>query len=101
MNQTQIGYAAAQRNSTLVGLASVIARRIIAVKEAHTERGTFPRQDRYFDSAPMTLPGENARQFTLLCHGAKLASGPVTTADMQTLAVDLVPEYLARFQTAA
>jgi hypothetical protein len=72
--------------SSLNGLASVIARRIVSIDDLHN--GHPP-------------PGERARQFKVLCNGARLASGAVTTSDMQRLAVELVPEQLARYRAAA
>jgi hypothetical protein len=72
--------------SSLNGLASVIARRIVSINELHN--GNPP-------------PGEKARQFKLLCNGARLASGPVTTSQMLTLAAELVPEHLTRYRAAA
>jgi hypothetical protein len=73
-------------HNSLNGLASVIARRIVSINELHN--GNPPH-------------GEKARQFTLLCNGARLATGPVTTADMQRLASELVPEHLAQYRIAA
>jgi hypothetical protein len=76
----------AQGNNSLNGLASVIARRLVAVDELHNGH---------------TPPGERARQFSLMCDNARLGSGPLSTADLQRLAVELVPEQLARYRMAA
>jgi hypothetical protein len=72
--------------NSLNGLASIIGRRLASIDDLHN--GHPP-------------PGEKARQFTLICNSAKLACGPVTTADMERLAADLVPQHLARYRRAA
>lgn len=68
-----------QRRGSLNGLAGVIARRLEAIRILHEERGKKPPA------------GELAHQFSLLCNTANLQGGPPSTAEMEKLAVELVP----------
>jgi hypothetical protein len=76
-----------QRHVSLNGLASVIAKRIVSVRQLHAERGESPA-------------AEVAHQFLVMAKGARLQDGPVTTAEMSILA-EMIPqataEYLKRF----
>jgi hypothetical protein len=84
-----------QREGSLVGLAAVIARRVISVRQLYAERSD--------NASPAT---EVARQFDLLCRGARLHHGPCSpsTAELELLASDLVPkaieEQLTRYPTS-
>jgi hypothetical protein len=79
-----------QRNGSLYGLASVIAKRIVSVRQIHAERRESPA-------------AEVAHQFLVMARGARLQDGPVTTAEMSTLA-EMIPQaieqYLIRYPTS-
>jgi len=72
-----------RRRGSLNGLANVIARRLEAIRSLYEERGMQPPAD------------ELANQFRLLCNTAKLEDGPPSTAEMEKLAVELVPQAIA------
>jgi hypothetical protein len=73
------------RNSSLEGLALVIAKRITAINDIAAEKGEQPKS------------GENAKQFLWMCERATLHGGAVSTAEMRLLGAELVPEALANF----
>jgi hypothetical protein len=79
-----------QRHVSLNGLASVIAKRIVSVRQLHAERGESPA-------------AEVAHQFLVMAKGARLQDGPVTTAEMSVLA-EMIPQaieqYLIRYPTS-
>jgi hypothetical protein len=76
-----------RRQGSLHGLAAVIAKRIVAVRQLHAERGESPA-------------AEVAHQFMVMARSARLQDGPVITAEMSILA-EMMPqataEYLKRF----
>jgi hypothetical protein len=72
-----------RRRGSLTGLANVIARRLDAILTLYEEQGKRPPAD------------ELAHQFRLPCNTAELQSGPPSTADMENLAVELVPQAIA------
>jgi hypothetical protein len=72
-----------QTGITIHSLAHLIANRIISIKQLHAERNENPSS-------------EIARQFRLMCDRTMLRSGPVSTAEMELLAAQLVPEAMER-----
>jgi hypothetical protein len=74
-----------QRNSSLYGLAAVITKRIVSVRQLHAERGESPA-------------AEVAHQFLVMARGARLQDGPVTTAEMSILA-DMLPQAIEQYVT--
>jgi hypothetical protein len=71
--------------ASLQGLAAVIAKRITSIRQLHAEKGELPPS------------GEIAKQFKLLCNGARLQDGPPSTREMELLATDLVPRAIEEF----
>jgi hypothetical protein len=69
-----------RRRGSLAGLAGVIAKRLEAIRIIHEEKGKKPPA------------GELAHQFSLLCNKAELKGGPPSTAEMEQLASELVPQ---------
>jgi hypothetical protein len=79
-----------KRRGSLNGLAGVIARRLEAIRILHEEKGGRPPA------------AEMAHQFLLLCNNAVLQEGgPPSTAEMEELAVELIPEAIAKIRERA
>jgi hypothetical protein len=75
------------RTTSLNGLAMVIAKRIKAIKDIAAEKGEQPKS------------GELAKQFLWICERSTLHGGPISTAEMCSLASDLVPAALENFRS--
>jgi hypothetical protein len=73
-----------QSGNGIDGIAEIIARKIISIRNLAAERGKpYPAE-------------EAARQFTFMCERSMLRTGPLSTQHMALLASELVPEAIAR-----